>query len=176
MVALISPQPGIINQPRFRPAPHQNQYGPAQHGLHRPARSGARHLHAVPAFGELPEIALPEIALPEIALPEIALPEIALPDFELGRRLAAAVPPLRPMLLWLDDVVDLLRWGGSAAVRFAILAIALCVAVVSVRLSQGVPPADVSTPFTPTGVQVSPTSGGSAAANGDVVLSFSTTG
>ena len=166
MVALISPQPGIINQPRFRPAPHQSQYGAAQHGLHRPVRSGARHLHAVPAFGELPEIALPEIALPEIALP----------DFELGRRLAAAVPPLRPMLLWLDDVVDLLRWGGSAAVRFAILAIALCVAVVSVRLSQGVPPADVSTPFTPTGVQVSPTSGGSAAANGDVVLSFSTTG
>lgn len=152
MVAIINPQHG------FSPSSHQSS---------QRVRPGARHLHAVPSFSD--------VAFPELAMPELAIPELALPEFELGRRLAAAVPSLRPTLLRLDDVVDFVRWGGSAAVRFALLAVALLVAVVMVRVSQGVPP-EAPSQFVSSGVSAVPSASGSAASGGDVVLTFSAEG
>ena len=149
MVALVSPQPV------FRPSQRDARRRPA----------GSRHLRAVPALGD--------VALPDLHLPELHFPELALPEFELGRKLALAVPALRPALLRLDNLVDLIRWGGTAGLRFALVAVALLVAVVSVRLSQGLPPADVSNQGASSSASVSTVATGSS---GDVVLSFSSTG
>lgn len=147
MVALISPQHV------FSPSPEQSA---------RRARTGARHLRVVPGFAD--------------GTVGGQRPEVVLPDFELGRRLSTAVPSLRPMLLRLDDVVDAMRWGGSTALRFALVAMALAVAVLSVRLAQGVPPADAPAQFVPGAGIDTTSSAGSGAASGDVVLSFSSTG
>ncbi len=154
MVALVSPQPV------FRPSQRDARRRPA----------GSRHLRAVPALGD---VALPDLHLPDLHLPELHFPELALPEFELGRKLALAVPALRPALLRLDNLVDLIRWGGTAGLRFALVAVALLVAVVSVRLSQGLPPADVSNQGASSSASVSTVATGSS---GDVVLSFSSTG
>lgn len=90
------------------------------------------------------------------------------PDFLIGRQIASAVPSMRPTLLRLDAVVDALRWGGSSALRFGLLALAMTMAVVGVRMAQGMPPESGSAPV------AEATSPAQSAGFGDVVLSVQT--